>query len=103
MLPDEGARRWIQGIQGTGTAARGITADVQRRAVERRGGNITLSNGWIAAANRDLGAPDRSRGECAALERVEDAVLIDHADQRLRLPSDDAVEQRRCGAEVAVV
>ena len=42
-------------------------------------------------------------GECAALERVEGAVLIDQTDKRLRLPSDDAVEERRCRAEVAVV
>ena len=41
--------------------------------------------------------------QCAALEGVEGAVLVDHTDKRLRLPSDDAGEQRRRGAEVAVV
>ena len=50
VLPDEGAGRRIQGVQGTGARARGITADVQRRAVERRGRDITGSIRWIAAA-----------------------------------------------------
>ena len=102
VLPDEGAGRRIQRIHGTGTAARVITADVQRRAVERRGRDIAGSSRWIGAARRDAGCPDRSGRERVALERVKDAVLVDHTDKRLRLPSDDAVEQRRCRPEVGV-
>ena len=85
MLPDEGAGRRIQGIQGTRAAVRGITADVERRAVERRGRNITLSVRRVAAADGDMGLPDRSRRERVPLEGVEDAVLVDHTDKGLSI------------------
>src|SRR5215472_15990005 len=50
---------------------------------------------------------DRSKAftvpEHVALERVKDAVLVDHTDKWRRLPSDNAVEKRRSRPEVGVV
>src|SRR5262249_4204995 len=99
---DRSGRR-VQGIQGARAAAGVIPTDVQRRAVVRRGRLITPSDQWVGPAKGNSGAPDGSGRDRVALERVEHAVLVDHADERYLLPSDAPGERRGCRPEVGIV
>ena len=102
VLPDEGAGRRVQCVQGTRTAAGGcVAAHVQSCAVERCGRNVTGSIRRIAPAVSDRGSrPVPMPG--AAPERVKDTVLVDRTDKGLRVAADDTGEQCRCRSEVAV-